>query len=214
MRRISLSAAFVLSFGVAVYAVAMYGFGPGAERLHPEMRAAFVNHPIGIKTHIFASALALLLGPLQFSSRLRSRRPALHRWLGRIYLGVAVAVGGTAGLYMSYHAFGGPVAKIGFAGLALGWLYTGAKAFSAAKNRDFVAHRRWMIRNFALTFAAVTLRLYLPPVFMLELPFAPAYAVISWLCWVPNLVVAEWLAKTTHTPSLEGKSTGLAREQV
>jgi hypothetical protein len=50
--------------------------------------------------------------------------------------------------------------------LALAWLYTGAKAFSAARQRDFVAHRRWMIRNFSLTFAAVTLRLYLPPVFI------------------------------------------------
>jgi uncharacterized membrane protein len=210
MRRISLTAAFVLSFGVAAYALGMYGFGPGAERLHPEMRTAFVNHPIGINTHIFASLLALILGPFQFSTSLRSRRPVLHRWIGRVYLGVAVAVGGTAGLYMSYYAFGGAVAKLGFAGLALGWLYTGLRAFMAARSRDFVSHRRWMIRNFALTFAAVTLRLYLLPVFILGLPFATAYAVISWLCWVPNLLVAQWLAKTTHDPSLEATPNGKA----
>ena len=58
-----------------------------------------------------------------------------------------------------------------------------------------------MIRNFALTFAAVALRLYLPPVFIFGLPFATSYAIIAWLCWVPNLLVAEWLAKTTHNPS-------------
>ena len=203
MRRKSFSAVAVLSLGVAAYAVVMYGLGPGAERLHPDMRAAFESHSIAIKTHIFASALALILGPLQFWSRLRMARPVLHRWLGRLYLGVAVAMGGAAGLYMSQYAFGGLAAKLGFAGLAIGWLYTGAMAFAAARRRDFVAHRQWMIRNFALTFAAVTLRLYLPPVFVFGLPFASSYAVISWLCWVPNLLVAEWIVKTTHKPSLE-----------
>lgn len=195
MRRFSLAVAFALCFGVAAYAIGMYGVGPGAERLHPDMTAVFQRHPIAIGTHIFASALALLLGPFQFSQGLRARRPVLHRWLGRIYLGVAVAIGGTAGLYMSYYAFGGLMGKLGFAGLALAWLYTGARAYAAARARDFAAHRRWMIRNFALTFAAVTLRLYLPPVFIFQLPFEPAYALIAWACWVPNLLVAEWLAR-------------------
>jgi uncharacterized membrane protein len=207
MRRTSFTAVLLLSFAVAAYAVATYSLGPGAERLHPQMRAAFESHPIGIKTHIFASALALLLGPLQFSTRLRLKQPKLHRWLGRVYLGLAVAVGGAAGLYMSQYAFGGLLAKFGFAGLAVAWLFTGARAFMAARNRDFASHRRWMIRNFALTFAAVTLRLYLPPVFIFGLPFATSYAFIAWLCWVPNLLVAEWLANTTHNPSLERTST-------
>ncbi len=188
------SIAFLLCFVVAAYAIGMYGFGPGAERLHPDMRAVFESHPLGIGIHIFASALALLLGPFQFSRRLRTGRPALHRWLGRIYLGVAVAVGGAAGLYMSTYAFGGLAGKLGFAALALAWLYTGVRAYAAARARDFTAHRRWMIRNFSLTFAAVTLRLYLPPVFIFQLPFALSYAVIAWACWVPNLLLAEWLA--------------------
>lgn len=195
MRRISLFIAFGLCFLVAAYAWGMYGFGPGAARLHPDMRATFEQHAVGIQAHIFASGLALVLGPLQFSRRLRSRWPAVHRWTGRVYLGLAVAVGGLAGLYMSYHAFGGLVSKLGFAGLALAWLHTGWRAWQSARARDFAAHRRWMIRNFALTFAAVTLRLYLPPVFIFGWPFAPSYAAIAWLCWVPNLLVAEWLAK-------------------
>lgn len=203
MRRISLTVVFFLCFGVAAYAVGMYGFGPGEERLHPEMRATFQSHPVGITTHIFASALALLLGPFQFSRHLRLQRPELHRWMGRIYLGVAVVVGGAAGLYMSYYAFGGIAAKLGFAGLALSWLYTGAKAFTAARGLDFVAHRRWMIRNFSLTFAAVTLRLYLPSVFIFQLPFELAYAVIAWACWVPNLLIAERLIATTHNPFIK-----------
>lgn len=194
MRRFSAVVAFAFSLLIAAYAIGMYGIGPGAARLHPEMRANFDNHSTGIGIHIFAAALALLLGPFQFSSRLRSRWPALHRWTGRVYLGVAVLVGGLAGLYMSQFAFGGLLSKLGFACLAIAWLFTGARAYLSARARDFPAHRRWMILNYSLSFAAVTLRLYLPPVFILQIPFELAYPLIAWACWVPNLVVGQWLA--------------------
>jgi uncharacterized membrane protein YozB (DUF420 family) len=58
---------------------------------------------------------------------------------------------------------------------------------------DRAAHRRWMYRSYALTFAGVTLRLYLPVAIFGPYGFAAAYAVIAWLCWAPNLFVAEWL---------------------
>ena len=48
-----------------------------------------------------------------------------------------------------------------------------------------------MIRSFALTFAAVTLRLYLPLVPLLGISFVDGYRAISFLAWVPNLIVAE-----------------------
>lgn len=197
MRRTGPAFVTLLSVGVAAYALLMYSAGPGAQalHLHPQMRDAFERHPTAIGVHVFASALALLLGPLQFWPAWRARHPRWHRWSGRVYLGVAVALGGMAGLYMSLHAFGGPVAKLGFACLALAWMYSGARAFAAARARDFAAHRRWMLRNFALSFAAVTLRLYLPASQVLGLDFASAYAAIAWLCWVPNLVVAERLQR-------------------
>ena len=53
------------------------------------------------------------------------------------------------------------------------------------------------MRNFALTFAAVTLRVYLPTSMALGVPFESAYPLIAWLCWVPNLLVAEPLARAT-----------------
>ena len=62
-----------------------------------------------------------------------------------------------------------------------------------AKARRFADHERWMVRSFALTFAAVTLRLYIPAGQVLGLDFMAAYRAIAWLCWVPNLVVAELL---------------------
>jgi hypothetical protein len=53
-----------------------------------------------------------------------------------------------------------------------------------------------VIRNFALTLAAVTLRMYLPlMLFLLHWSFRTSYITVSWLCWVPNLLVAEWIVR-------------------
>ena len=182
----------ILSLGVAGYAVGVYGFLPLGVALHPDMRATFEAHRMGVYAHVFASAVALALGPVQFSARLRAARPGLHRWLGRLYLGVGVLVGGGAGLFMAFHAFGGLAARLGFACLAALWLYTGFRAYRAIRARDVAAHCRWMVRNFALTFAAVTLRLWMPASIVLGIPFENAYPVIAWLCWIPNLVLAEY----------------------
>ncbi len=204
MRHASFITLIILSLGVAAYAVFTYAFLPLGRTVHPDMRATFEAYRVGIYAHIFASVVALALGPFQFSARLRSRRLALHRWLGRIYLGVGVFVGGSAGLFMAFHAFGGLVSRLGFSALAAAWLYTGLRAYLAIRAKDIAAHRRWMVRNFSLTFAAVTLRLWLPASLVSGIPFELAYPVIAWLCWVPNLVVAELLFNRSHSSSIEG----------
>ncbi len=174
--------------------------------VHPEMRAVFEAHRFGIYAHVFASAIALVLGPLQFSSRLRRSRASLHRWLGRFYLGAGVLIGGLAGLYMAFHTFGGDIARLGFAGLALAWLYTGLRAYLAIRAGNVAAHRAWMVRNFALSFAAVTLRLYMPASVVTGIGFEAAYPFIAWLCWVPNVIAAELLFNKTNRPPMLLKS--------
>jgi len=201
MQRRSFAALCILSLGVAGYAFAVYSFMPLGAAVHPQMRAAFEANKIGIYSHIFASALALSLGPFQFSSRLRAAHIAVHRWSGRAYLGVGVLLGGLSGLYMAFHAYGGFAARLGFAALAMVWLYTGVRAYIAIRALDTSSHRRWMVRNFALTFAAVTLRIYLPGSMLAGFEFAIAYPVIAWLCWIPNLVVAELLFNKAQNAS-------------
>lgn len=197
MRLTSYLALTLLSLSVAGYALLVYGFLPLGIAVHPDMRATYEAQRIGIHAHVFAALFALVLGPFQFSARLRSARPALHRWMGRLYLGIGVLVGGMAGLYMASFAYGGPVARLGFGLLALAWLYTGLRAYQAIRARKVMEHRRWMVRNFALTFAAVTLRLWLPASMLASLPFELAYPAIAWLCWVPNLLVAERMMRST-----------------
>ncbi len=196
MRALGRAVGLFLVFGVAGYAIWGYAFMPVGSLVHPHMKPGFVPQAAAIYVHVFAAVLALALGPFQFSDRLRANRRNLHRGLGRIYLGVGVLVGGLAGLYLAPHAFGGPVARLGFGALALTWLYTGARAYAAIRRGAVAEHRRWMVRNYALTLAAVTLRLYIPLSVLAGIEFSVAYAVIAWLCWVPNLAVAEWRSRS------------------
>lgn len=189
-----------LSLGVAAYAALGYGLLPIGALVHPDMKGGFVAHPAGVYLHVFAAAVALLLGPFQFSARLRRTRTHLHRWMGRLYLGVGVLLGGLSGLYIAQFAYGGMVARLGFASLAVCWLYTGARAYLAIRGRAVDEHRKWMVRNFSLSFAAVMLRLYVPASVAAGIEFAVAYPVIAWLCWLPNLLVAETINSASRTP--------------
>ena len=192
VRHAAFATIVLLCLGLGGYAIFAYAFLPLGALVHPEMRATFELHRTGILTHVFASLFALVLGPLQFSASLRAARPRLHRWSGRLYLAGGVLVGGAAGFYMAFHAFGGLAAHLGFGLLALAWLYTGLRAYLAIRRRDVAAHRRWMVRNFALTLAAVTLRLWLPAMLASGVAFETAYPLVAWLCWVPNLLLAEF----------------------
>lgn len=180
----------LMALGVGVYAVVAYAFRPLGSMVHPLMQANFQAHPVGIYTHVFASAVALVLGPFQFSARLRQKDIVAHRRWGSVYL-MGVLVGGLAGLFMARFAFGGLPSGLGFGLLAVLWIYTGVRGTVSIARGDAEGHRRWMVRNFALTFAAVTLRIYLPASIASGLDFVRSYTVIAWLCWVPNLVVAE-----------------------
>jgi hypothetical protein len=172
----------------------------------PDMVAANAFRLPWLVIHAATAATALIIGPWQFLTKLRARFPLLHRWLGRIYVGACV-VGGLSGFVLALGASSGPAATAGFGMLAVAWTGSTLIAWRLALKRRFVAHRRWMIRSFALTFAAVTLRLYLPLAPALPLSMADAYRAISFLCWVPNLLLAEFLLRREK----QGAAPAMAR---
>lgn len=149
--------------------------------------------------HITGGVVAMLIGPLQFVSRLRNRYLNLHRWLGRTYL-IAVLIGGIGGMAMATISLGGLVTHVGFGMLAGLWLLTAGFAYREIRRGNVRAHQQWMIRNFSLTFAAVTLRLW-GPLFYLYADPVEAYKTVAWLGWVPNLIVAEFIASRVKAPA-------------
>lgn len=179
-----------LSLAIVLLASRYFSFNP--DTFFPEQRSVYLAHQTGIITHIVGGVLALGLGPFQFLNRLRTRQPQLHRWIGRFYL-LGILLGGSAGLYMAFYAYAGIAASLGFAILAITWLITGFLAYRTIRAGDAAAHRRWMIYNFALTFAGVTLRLEMLPLTMVFSP-TTGYEIVAWLCWIPNLLIARGIA--------------------
>ena len=153
---------------------------------------------VAFYTHIVFGGLALLLSPVQLSSRVRARVPRLHRVTGRVVL-VAIALAGTAGFLLSWVNVAGPVGTAGFGTLAVLWVSFAALGLRAILRGDVTTHRRWMLRTFALTYAAVTLRLWLFALIPVLGDFASAYALVPFLGWVPNLLVVEWLLRRQPT---------------
>jgi uncharacterized membrane protein len=174
-----------LSVGVAGYAYAVLSLGgsPG-----PQVLANLFARP-WLLVHAAGAGTALLTVAFQFLPAIRRRR-AVHRWIGRVY-GAAVIISGSAGLALSVGTTAGPVAGLGFGLLAVIWIYVTSQGWLAARARRFDEHRRWMIRSFSLTFAAVTLRLYMPAAGIAGLDMGQAYVAIAWLAWAPNLALAE-----------------------
>jgi len=197
LKTISWAAMAVLSLGVALYA---YQYLRPNAVIVPGVAGNPLARP-WLFVHAGLAATAMLLGPTQFLPRLRRTHPRVHRWMGRTYV-FACLTGGLAGLALATRTTAGPIATAGFGLLAVAWLGATGNAFRLALARRFDAHRRWMIRSFALTFAAVTLRLYLPIAAIAHLPFLESYRAISFLAWVPNLIVAElYLARGRVRPA-------------
>ena len=192
--RIGWTLTAIMALGIAAYS-ARYLLHP------PRTTAEALGNPLGLPwllVHVAGALTALVLGSMQFLPRLRRGAAPPHRWIGRIYV-VACLVGGGAGLILSLGSSAGPIATAGFGSLAVIWIAVNILGWRAALQRRFAEHRRWMIRSWALTLAAVTLRIYLPLVMVLDLPFLPWYRAISFLAWVPNLVLAElWLSLTAR----------------
>ena len=194
-RRLGWAVVAVTSILVGAYAVFLVvtGFAFVPE----EVAANRFPSALGLRTHIMASAIALLMGPFQFFRPLRRRFPIVHRTLGRIYVAACI-VGGLAGGSIALFTTSGLVAGFGFFSLALVWLFSTVRAWLAVRRRDYLTHERWMTRSFALAFAAVTLRIYIPISQIAGLDYTDSYRVIAWLCWVPNLLVAELLIRSAR----------------
>lgn len=158
--------------------------------------------------HVFTSCFLLIAGFTQFSKVILKKRKALHRNMGKMYVFLLLFVSGPAGLIMALYANGGIGSRIGFTLLSVLWLAFTALGWYYAMKKDFVRHKEFMIRSFALTLSAITLRLWK---LLLVWSFHPhpmdAYRIVAWLGWIPNLLLAEYIIykrKATSEKQVKG----------
>ena len=150
------------------------------------------HYRLAFFTHVYTSIFVLVLGMFQFLKYIRKKYEKVHRFMGKIYIGIILFLSGPSGLVMGYYANGGTLSQISFCLLAILWIWFTYKAYRYAREKKWHQHRNFMYRSYALTLSAISLRLFKwIIVSWLALPPMDTYLIVSWLGWTFNLAVAE-----------------------
>lgn len=152
---------------------------------------------IAFLVHVFSSIWVLMAGFTQFLPIFLQKYPKIHRIVGYFYVLDILLITGPASFIMALYANGGLPSQIGFTLIAILWIYFTFRAYWHARKKQFSLHKAFMIRSYALTLSAVTLRAWK---WLIVLLFAPrpldVYMLVTWLGFIPNLLVAEWIIRS------------------
>ncbi len=184
---------FILAFLIACLIVLK-----SMDYLHPDFSQGFLAnkqevfdrwYKYALYLHMTVAPLTIFAGILQFSLNTKTK---FHRLSGYVYL-IAVCFAAIAGFFMSFKSLGGIASSISFLILSVLWIMYTIKAFLFIRSRNIAAHRAYMTRSFILANSAILLRLFsFISNHYLHVNPVSAYNVISWLIWLPGLLIYEW----------------------
>ncbi|KAF1024570.1 DUF2306 domain-containing protein [Acinetobacter sp.] len=155
------------------------------------------------KIHVISSSFVLIAGFTQFFRIFRTHYPRIHRWSGWLYLICILGFSLPSGLILAFSAAGGLSTQISFGLLSLLWAVTTLSAVYFLLKKCWILHRDWMIRSFALSLSALSLRTWKMGLYSLQPYFdwltpVHIYQLESWLGWVVNLIIAEIIILKLH----------------
>jgi hypothetical protein len=160
----------------------------------------------GIATHFAAGAVILILGCIQLIPAVRSRVPALHRWVGRVYVSASVLAGlGGLTFIITRGTIGGPVMDLGFAGYGMATVLCAIQTYRYARARQLSQHRAWALRLFALAIGSWLYRMDYG--FWLLLAHGAGHVptfrgwfdhIMAFFFYVPNLLLVEILLRSSR----------------
>jgi hypothetical protein len=155
--------------------------------------------------HISSSIFVMAAGLTQFSPRFLSRYPLWHRRIGKLYLGLILFLAAPSGLVMAIYGNGGILGILAFIAQGSVWWYFSWMAYRRARQRQWWAHGAFVLRSYAMTLSAISLRLM---VFLLALTrehhewqYPESYILVAWSSWLFNLFVAEYLLRRGYLQS-------------
>ncbi len=151
--------------------------------------------------HVFTSPVVIISGLFQFNRWILKNHARIHRISGYAYILTVIFITGPAAFIMSLWANGGRIAQLSFVLLSILWILFTYLAYHHVKKGSIDRHAKWMLRSYALTLSAVTLRFYayLFDVFNLDLGPKETYILLAYIAWIPNLLIAEILIKLGYT---------------
>jgi uncharacterized membrane protein len=165
------------------------------------MDAGFTRHRLLTMSHILPGLLFMVLAPLQFVRSLRTSRPRLHRWTGRVVLASGLIIGTTALVMSTKMAIGGVNETAATMLFAIFFLFALVKAFLSIRRGRVAHHREWMIRAFAIGLAVATVRPIVGVFFatrsLTHLTPHDFFGTAFWLGFTLHLIAAEiWINYT------------------
>lgn len=143
--------------------------------------------------HVYSALFVLMAGFTQFSNYILEKKINIHRNIGKFYVFVVLFLSAPSGFFIGIFANGGFYSKISFVTLSILWFYFTFKGFTSIKNKSLKDHKAFMLRSFALTFSAVTLRFWkVVLVYLFHPSPMDLYQIIAWIGWIPNLLIIEY----------------------
>lgn len=194
---------FVFSLGVLLFVALMasiviqyfpYRYAMLFLSTKPDRALVQTWYLVSFYIHICASIISIGLGVFQFMPYLFNQYKSLHKRIGIVYVSSIILAAAPSGFLISFYANGGLVSKLGFICLSFCWWITTWIAYKSAIKKNWSEHIKWMIRSYALTLAALSLRTegYLLNSFT-HFNSINLYIFLAWFAWVGNLIVAEIL---------------------
>lgn len=148
-------------------------------------------------SHILVGGIILIAGLFQLQPLKYWWYKKIHRIGGYIYVIGILCFAAPGALVMSLFIDRGIGVLASFLIQGVLWFYFTAIAFHRIRQRMIIEHQKWMWRSYALTFAAVTLRIY---IFLFSWGYnlnqPEAYATLALISWLPNLIVVEFALRT------------------
>jgi uncharacterized membrane protein YozB (DUF420 family) len=188
---------FILAITLSANALSYINFDPHYSFLRLKQSAIETGWYLpAYYSHVLVAGIILVIGFFQVSDGFRNRYIKIHRALGLIYVIGVLCFSAPGGMVMAFFINRGPMVLTSFILQCSFWFYFTYRAFTEIRNRNIENHKAMMYRSFALTLAAITLRVYIF-FFSYEYNLAQptAYAALAWLSWVPNLLIAELIIR-------------------
>jgi uncharacterized membrane protein YozB (DUF420 family) len=195
--RIFLGFFFLLGVALAANALSYSNFDPQYSFLKLKQSAIETGWYLpAYYAHVLVAGIILVIGFFQVSDGFRKRFLKIHRAFGYVYVMGILFFAAPGGMVMAFFINRGPMVLLSFVLQCSLWVYFTYEAYRFIRQRKIESHRAMMYRSFALTLAAITLRLY---IFFLSdqynLSQPTGYATLAWLSWVPNLIIAEFIIR-------------------
>lgn len=162
--------------------------------LNEDSYGRFWDYRFPLFFHISCGLLAMLIGPIQFSSAIRNRYIRTHRFLGKTYL-IAILIGTISATNLAWTS-GHKISfswALGLQALAFAWITTALMAYISVRKGRMIQHREWMIRSYVVTLAFFFFRILNNSSFAKSIipEFKERGVTIIWLCWAIPLLITE-----------------------